>query len=97
MDTLIHCREQSASGLHTLGRESAGKLKPSTLHLFLTISTCISKKLFQCQETKMTTYVGRDKEQHQTQMKGIVMNKGVAEFLEKSKCKFHGSERRMSL
>lgn len=34
MDTLIHCGEQSAPGLHTLGRERAGKLKPSTYFAF---------------------------------------------------------------
>lgn len=45
----------------------------------------------------MTTYVGRDKEQHQTQIKGIVMDKGVTDFLVKSKYKFHGSGTKMSL
>lgn len=45
----------------------------------------------------MTTYVGRHKEQHQTQLKGIVMNKEVAEFLKNSKHKFHGSGTKMSL
>lgn len=45
----------------------------------------------------MTTYVGRGKKQHQTQIKCIVMNKGVAEFLENSKYKLHGSGTKMSL
>lgn len=45
MDTLTHCGEQRASGLHTLGKERAGKLKPSShfASSLLTIATCARK------------------------------------------------------